>query len=64
LLVLPWCVNGEKVAISLPSPHVKALLLEQLFPVLAFAQLAIFIKRMKQGSPVEFRDVSGALGWV
>jgi hypothetical protein len=47
LLVLPWSVNGEKVAITPPSPGVKALLREQLFPVLAFAQLTIFIKGIK-----------------
>jgi hypothetical protein len=59
LLVLPWRVNGEKVSISPSSPRVEALLGEQLFPVGTRSQLTIFIKGMKQGTPVGFRDVSG-----
>jgi hypothetical protein len=59
LLVLPWRVNGEKVAISLPTLGVKVLLGKQLFLVWACAELTIFIKGMKQGTPLGFRDVSG-----
>jgi hypothetical protein len=47
------------VAILPPRLEVKALLREQLFPVRACVPLTIFIKGMKQGTPVGFRDVSG-----